>query len=96
MVSTFFAKKSALGVGVTTLANKSTMKNQIKQHQQLAEELNKTIIRKFKKRTVYSTFRYNIWGADLADMQLIRKFNKGIRFLSHVLIFIANMLGLFF
>ena len=72
------------------------MKNQIKQHQQLAEELNKTIIRKLKKRTVYSTFRYNIWGADLADMQLIRKFNKGIRFLSHVLIFIANMLGLFF
>ena len=23
----------------------------------------------------------NIWGADLADMQLISKFNKGIRFL---------------
>ena len=23
----------------------------------------------------------NIWGADLADMQLIGKFNKGIRFL---------------
>ena len=26
-------------------------------------------------------FRDNIWGADLADMQLIRKFNKGFRFL---------------
>ena len=23
----------------------------------------------------------NVWGADLADMQLIRKFNKGFRFL---------------
>ena len=23
----------------------------------------------------------NIWGADLADMQLISKFNKGFRFL---------------
>ena len=30
---------------------------------------------------MYSTFKDNIWGADLADMQLIRKFNKGFRFL---------------
>ena len=48
---------------------------------QLAEELNKPIIRKFEKRTVYSGFKDNIWGADLADMQLINKFNKGFRFL---------------
>ena len=34
-----------------------------------------------KKRTVYSGFKDNIWGADLADMQLISKFNKGFRFL---------------
>ena len=33
------------------------------------------------KRKVYSSFRYNIWGADLADMQLLSKFNKGFRFL---------------
>ena len=52
--------------------------------QQLAEELHKTIIRKFKKRKVCSTFKYNIWGADLADIQLISKFNKGFRFLSCV------------
>ena len=26
-------------------------------------------------------FKDNIWGADLADMQLISKFNKGFRFL---------------
>ena len=32
------------------------------------------------KRKVYSSFRYNIWGADLADMQLLSKFNKGFRF----------------
>ena len=49
--------------------------------QKLAEELHKPIIRKFKKRTVYSGFKDNIWGADLADMQLISKFNKGFRFL---------------
>ena len=49
--------------------------------QQLAEELHKSIIRKFKNRKAYSTLKDNIWGADLADMQLISKFNKGFRFL---------------
>ena len=49
--------------------------------QQLAEELHKPIIGKFEKRKVYSSFKDNIWGADLADMQLICKFNKGICFL---------------
>ena len=39
------------------------------------------MIRNFKKRTVYSGFKDNIWGADLADMQLISKFNKGFRVL---------------
>ena len=48
---------------------------------QLAEELCKPIIRKFKKEKVYSGFRDNIWGADLVDVQLISKFNKGYRFL---------------
>ena len=44
------------------------------QNEQLAEELHKSIIRKFKKRKVYSTFKDNIWDGDLADMQLISKF----------------------
>ena len=35
----------------------------------------------YKKRTVYLGFKDNTWGADLADMQLISKFNKGFRFL---------------
>ena len=30
---------------------------------------------------VYSGFKDNIWEADLADMQLISKFNNGFRFL---------------
>ena len=47
----------------------------------LAEELHKPIIRKFKKRKVYSRFKDNIWDVDLADMQLLSKYNKGIRFL---------------
>ena len=43
--------------------------------------MHKPIIRKFKKRKVYSGFKDNIWGADLADMQLINNFNKRFRFL---------------
>ena len=38
-------------------------------------------MKKFKKRKVRSSFIDNICGADLADMQLISKFNKGLRFL---------------
>ena len=51
------------------------------QNQQLAEELHKPIIRKLEKRKVHAAFKDNIWDADLADMQLINKYNKGIRFL---------------
>ena len=72
------ADKSTKGSGITALTNKS-----VSQNQRLAEELHKPIIRKFKKREVYSlkAFKDNIWGADLADMQLISKFNRGVRFL---------------
>ena len=53
----------------------------VPQNEQLAKELHKPIIRKFEKRKVYSTFKDNIWGVDLADMQLLSKYNKGVRFL---------------
>ena len=58
-------------------------------NQELTEELDKPIIRKFQKRQVYSSFKDNIWFTDVADMQLISKFNKGIRFLC-VIIFYHN------
>ena len=51
----------------------------IPENEQLANELHKPIIRKVEKRKVYSTFKDNIWGVDLADMQLLSKYNKGIR-----------------
>ena len=70
MAYTFFEKKSS-GSIIKSILN-----------QQLADELHKSIIRKFKKRIVYSSFKYNIWGVDLADVQLISKYNKGIRYLS--------------
>ena len=47
----------------------------------LAEELHKPIIRKPKEWTIYSGFKDNIWGADLADIQLISMFDKVFRFL---------------
>ena len=30
---------------------------------------------------MYSSFKDNIWGVDLADMQLISKCNKGIKYI---------------
>ena len=53
----------------------------VPQNEQLAEEPHKTIMRKFKTKKVYSPFKDNIWGDDLADTQSISKFNKGFRFL---------------
>ena len=37
------------------------------------EELHKPVIRKFEKQKVYSFFKDNIWGANLADIQLMMK-----------------------
>ena len=39
------------------------------------------LLQKFEKRKVYSSFRDNTCGADLADVQLLSKYNKGYRFL---------------
>ena len=64
-----FEKKSS-GSGVKHVNTKLAPQNQ-----KLAEELHKPIIRKFKKRKVHAAFKHNIWGADLADMQLLSKYN---------------------
>ena len=47
----------------------------------LAEELHKPVIKKFNKRKIYSQFKDNIWGVDLADTQSLSKKNKGIKYL---------------
>ena len=47
----------------------------------LAVERHKPIIRKFNKTKVYSQFKDNIWGVDLADMQSLTRKNKGIKYL---------------
>ena len=57
MVYKFFDKKSSGSVFAT------------EPNYQLANELHRKIIRKFERQKVYSSFRDNIWGVDLADMQ---------------------------
>ena len=69
MIYKVFDKKSS-GTGIVNEPN-----------YQLANELHKPIIKKFKKRKVYSSFRDNIWGVDLADMQSLSKYNKRIKYL---------------
>ena len=87
MVYKCFDKKSSDGVAtlarLKTLAtrNKSAVKNENISNKKLADELHKLIIRKSKKENVFSTFIGNIWGADLADIQLICKFKKRNQFL---------------
>ena len=63
MVYKFFDKKSSGGA----------IKNELISNKELAEISHKPIITKFKKRKVYSSFIDNIWGAYLADMQLVSK-----------------------
>ena len=70
MVYEFFNDKSS-GSGIT---------NEPKNYQ-LADEIHKSIIRIFKKRKVYSSFRDNIWGVDLVDLQSLSKYNKRIKYL---------------
>ena len=69
MVYKFFDKNSS-GSGVANEPN-----------YQLASELHRQVFRKFKRRKVYSSFKDNILGFDLADMQSLRKYNKGIKYL---------------
>ena len=73
MVYKFFHKMSAS-------LNKSSGSVANEPNYQLASELHKQIIRKFK-RNVYSSFGDNILGVDLVDLQSLSKYNKGIKYL---------------
>ena len=75
MVYEFFDKKSKV----------SGVNKEVTQNEQLAKELHKSIIRNFEKRTVYSGFKDNIWGADLPDMQSLSKYNKRIKYLLYAI-----------
>ena len=70
MVYKVFDKKIGLGVSV---------------NEQLAEELHKPVIKKFKRRKVYARFKDNIWAADLAEMESLSSKNKNVKYLLCVL-----------
>ena len=85
MVYKFFDKKS-MGSGINRIKSNSSI---------LADERHKRIIRKFNKRKVYSQFKDDIWGVDLADIQSLSKKHKGIKYLLCVINCIVNMHLLF-
>ena len=76
MVYKFLDKKS-IGSGINTVEPSSLERSSLI----LANELHKPVIKKFNKRKVYSQFKDNIWGVDLADMQSLSRKNKGIKYL---------------
>ena len=86
MVNKFFDKEtSGSGIKRETISNQrlldlARVAKVCDRTPELAEELHKPIIRKLKKRKVNSLLIKIILGADFADMQLICKFNNGIRF----------------
>ena len=78
MVYMFFDKKSS---GSEVKRAERTQRASGASNVKLANELHKPVIKTFSKRKVYSSFKDNIWGVDLADMQLLSRQNKGIKYL---------------
>ena len=76
MVYKFFDKKSTAGPSSLERTDSGIASSSL-----LADELHKPIINKFNKRKVYSQFKDNTWGVDLADMQSLSRKNKGIKYL---------------
>ena len=81
----FFGKKTSGGA----------LKNDNMSNKELAEDLHKPIIRRFKKGKAHLSFINSISGADLADMQLVSKFIKDFVFYCVLLIFSVNTHELF-
>jgi len=52
---------------------------------QLADEIHKPVVKKFRKRKVYVSGIDKIWAADLVDMQSFSKFNCGVKYLLTVI-----------
>ena len=81
MIYKFFNKKSRES-GVTGADTTETaIRSKVTANQQLADELHELINRKFQKSKLYSFNMNNIRCADLADTQLISRYNKEIRFI---------------
>ena len=58
-----------------TLATQDKYKSSVMVIHYLSEKLSNSIIRKFEKRKLKSSFKGDIWGTALAGMYLISKYN---------------------
>ena len=65
-ISKFLGKKKGLGISV---------------NEQLAKDLHKPIITKFKRIKVYARFKGNIWAAELAAMESLSTKNHSVKHL---------------
>ena len=75
MVYKFFDKKST-GSGFKKLKNTTKPSSSI-----LAMNFMNLLLENLINKKVYSQFKDNIWGVDLADMQSLSRKNKGIKYL---------------
>lgn len=75
--STHFFYQSLVTHAVKTTAKPTddAIKCKVLFKEQVAKELYKTVIRKCDKLKVYFSFKDNICNADIADIQLISKYN---------------------
>ena len=78
MVYKSFDKESRSGISV---------------NEQLAEQLHKLVIKKYKRGKVYPRFKGNILAADLAEMGSLSSQNKVVKYLYVSQIFSLNMHG---
>ena len=82
MICKFFNKKSTGESSAKHVIGSGIAKDTTKPSSSvLADQIHKPIIKKFDKRKVYSQFKDNIWGIDLADMESLSRKNKGIKYL---------------
>ena len=76
MVYKFFGKRTGSRISVT---------------EQLAEELHKPVIKKFKLRKVYARLKDDIWAADLPEMESLSSKNKNVKYFLSVIDFFTKI-----
>ena len=59
----------------------STSQAETSVNEELAQELHKPLIQKFKRRKAYAGVRGNTWAADTAEMGSLFSFNRGVKYL---------------
>ena len=79
IVTPILGSKEKFGLGVKKAGDKKA-KN-LKWTDELAEELHKPVVKKFRKQKVYVNEIDEIWAADLVDLQVFSNYNDGVKYL---------------